>query len=80
MKYSASASFEGKVYTDEKTEIIAAVGHRFKWVIDKEATATEKGSKHEECEVCGNKKDAVEIPATGTVTTNSMGIILRQVL
>lgn len=73
MKYSASASFEGKVYTDEKTEIIAAVGHRFKWVIDKEATATEKGSKHEECEVCGNKKDAVEIPATGTVTTNSNG-------
>ena len=42
--------------------------HSFKWVVDKEATATEKGSKHEECEVCGYKKSAVEIPATGTPT------------
>ena len=42
--------------------------HSFKWVVDKEATTTEKGSKHEECEVCGCKKSAVEIPATGTPT------------
>ena len=40
--------------------------HTFKWVTDKDATATEAGSKHEECEVCGYKKAAVEIPATGT--------------
>ena len=40
--------------------------HTFKWVTDKEATATEKGSKHEECTVCGYKKAAVEIPATGS--------------
>ena len=40
--------------------------HDFKWVVDKEATATQKGSKHEECKVCGYKKSAVEIPATGT--------------
>lgn len=40
--------------------------HDFKWVTDKEATATEKGSKHEECSVCGYRKAAVEIPATGT--------------
>ena len=40
--------------------------HTFKWVTDKEATATEKGSKHEECTVCGYKKVAVEIPATGS--------------
>ncbi len=39
--------------------------HSFKWVTDKEATATETGSKHEECEVCGYKKDAVEIPLVG---------------
>ena len=39
--------------------------HDFKWVVDKEATATQKGSKHEECKVCGYKKSAVEIPATG---------------
>ena len=42
--------------------------HDFKWVVDKEATATQKGSKHEECKVCGYKKAAVEIPATGTPT------------
>ena len=42
--------------------------HSFKWVVDKEATATQKGSKHEECKVCGYKKAAVEIPATGFTT------------
>ena len=45
----------------EKADITA---HTFKWIIDKEATATEKGSKHEECTVCGYKKTAVDIPAT----------------
>lgn len=40
--------------------------HTFKWVTDKEATSAEKGSKHEECTVCGYKKAAVEIPATGS--------------
>ena len=39
--------------------------HNFKWIVDKEATATEKGSKHEECTVCGYKKTAVDIPAIG---------------
>lgn len=38
--------------------------HNFKWIIEKEATATEKGSKHEECTVCGYKKAAVDIPVT----------------
>nr|WP_302119317.1 hypothetical protein [uncultured Ruminococcus sp.] len=38
--------------------------HTFKQIIDKKATATEKGSKHEECTVCGYKKTAVDIPAT----------------
>ena len=46
----------------EKADITA---HNFKQIIDKEATATEKGSKHEECTVCGYKKTAVDIPATG---------------
>ena len=36
--------------------------HNFKWIVDKEATTTEKGSKHEECTVCGYKKTAVDIP------------------
>lgn len=38
--------------------------HTFKQIIDKEATTTEKGSKHEECTVCGYKKAAVDIPVT----------------
>ena len=45
--------------------------HSFKWVVDKEATATKKGSKHQECKVCGYKKAAVEIPATGSTTKPS---------
>ena len=49
----------------DKNDIAA---HDFKWVVDKEATATEKGSKHEECKTCGYKRPAVEIPATGTTT------------
>lgn len=36
--------------------------HTFKWVVDKEATYTEKGLKHEECSVCGYEKAGVEIP------------------
>ena len=39
--------------------------HNFKWIVDKKATTTEKGSKHEECTVCGYKKTAVDIPAIG---------------
>lgn len=43
--------------------------HEFQWVVDKEATTTEKGSKHEECTVCGYKKVAVEIPVIESGTT-----------
>ena len=49
----------------DKADVAA---HSFKWVVDKEATATKKGSKHEECKVCGYQRPAVEIPATGTTT------------
>ena len=35
--------------------------HAFEWKIDKEATVTEAGAKHEECKVCGYKKAAVAI-------------------
>ena len=45
----------------EKADITA---HNYKWIIDKEATTAEKGSKHEECTVCGYKKTAVDIPVT----------------
>ena len=35
--------------------------HAFEWKIDKEATVTEAGAKHEECKVCGYKKTAIAI-------------------
>ena len=38
--------------------------HNFKWIVDRKATTAEKGSKHEECTVCGYKKTAVDIPVT----------------
>ena len=67
----------GKLFADATSNVeltadqvvVAATGHDYEWKIDKEATATEKGSKHEECKNCGDKKAAVEIPATGTPTT-----------
>ena len=40
--------------------------HSFEWIIDREATETEDGSKHEECSICGYAKEPVRIPATGT--------------
>lgn len=46
----------------EKADITA---HNFKCIVDRKATTTEKGSKHEECTVCGYKKTAVDIPAIG---------------
>lgn len=48
--------------TCECGEKINQSGHSFTWVIDKEATSTEKGSKHEQCTVCNYAKTAVEIP------------------
>ena len=59
--------------TCECGEKINQSGHSFTWVIDKEATSTEKGSKHEQCTVCNYKKTAVEIPPvkTGTEETKT---------
>ena len=51
--------------TCECGEKLNETAHTFEWVIDKEATATEAGLRHEECTVCGYEKAAVEIPATG---------------
>ena len=49
--------------------------HTFKQIIDKEATATEKGSKHEECTVCGYKKAAVDIPKIDSHNHNYLSLI-----
>ena len=36
--------------------------HQFQWVIDREATATKTGEKHQECTTCGYKTAPVTIP------------------
>lgn len=41
--------------------------HDFEWVVDKAPTATEVGSKHQQCTVCGHALPAVEIPAAAIV-------------
>ena len=41
--------------------------HAFEWVVDKAPTATEVGSKHQQCTVCGHKLAEVEIPAAAIV-------------
>lgn len=41
--------------------------HTFEWVVDKAPTATEVGSKHQQCTVCGHKLAEVEIPAAAIV-------------
>ena len=52
--------------TCECGEKLNEAAHTFEWVTDKEATATEAGSRHKECTVCGYEEATVEIPATGT--------------
>ena len=49
--------------------------HDFKWVVDKEATATQKGSKHEECRVCGYKKAPVTTYSLTTQVNGGHGTI-----
>lgn len=41
--------------------------HDFEWIVDKTPTATEVGSRHQECTVCGHALPAVEIPAAAIV-------------
>ena len=51
--------------------------HTFKWVIDKEATATEKGFKHEECTVCGARRSENtvidKLPGSGSTGNTGSG-------
>ena len=51
--------------------------HTFKWVTDKEATATKKGSKHEECTVCGYKRSENtvidKLPGSGSTGNTGSG-------
>ncbi len=51
-----------------KDIVDTAKGHNYEWVIDKQPTETEKGSKHQECTVCHDKQAAVDIAPLGTQT------------
>ena len=42
-------------------EKVQEASHTLKWVIDREATTTDKGSMHQECVVCKFKKPEVDI-------------------
>lgn len=53
----------GHYHVCECGDILDRAAHSYKWVIDKEATSTSTGLKHEECTVCGHQKEAVVIPA-----------------
>lgn len=46
---------------------IDEAAHAFEWVVVKNPTATEKGSKQQQCTVCGHKLAEVEIPAAAIV-------------
>lgn len=41
----------------EEQEVVEALGHDWQWVVDKEATETETGLKHEQCTRCGATKN-----------------------
>lgn len=47
----------------------ASAAHSYRWITDKAATATQPGSQHQECSVCGFKGLTASIPATGTSST-----------
>ena len=58
---------------------IESAAHELEWVIDKEATETELGTKHQECKVCDFAGDPVEYeyvpPVTPATGDNSMLVL-----
>ena len=65
--YTAKGTFEGKEYTDTKTEVIPATSHDTELVGAKDATCTEDGYTGDEvCKVCQTVvKQGEVIPALG---------------
>jgi hypothetical protein len=68
-KYFSDENGQNEIPNLDEYGIITATSHSFAWVTGKESTATEAGLRYEECTICGYKKNAVEIPATGTIKT-----------
>ena len=51
----SSCSVCGKVIKEQET--VPAPGHQFQWVIDQEPSKEKTGLKHEECVVCGTRRN-----------------------
>lgn len=69
--YQQETSFSSAQQPDENMTYVRIREHIHTpttWVVDKQPTATEDGSRHEECEDCGQPTGNTEsIPATGEV-------------
>ena len=68
--YTATVTFQGKNYTDTRTEVLPALGHKTELVGAKAATCTEDGYTGDQvCTVCGETVTKGEvIPALGHKT------------
>ena len=64
-KVSVMAEDEKKKLISEASKIKFKVAHRYVWVVDKEPTKDEPGSKYQYCVKCEDAKAPVTIPPTG---------------
>ena len=64
-KVSVMAEDEQKKLISEASKIKFKVAHRYVWVVDKEPTKDEPGSKYQYCVKCEDAKAPVTIPPTG---------------
>ena len=56
--------------TDKKSIVLSKTAHMpSEWIVDKEATETETGSRHKECTFCGEILETEIIPAIVSATT-----------
>lgn len=72
--------------THTKTEVIKATGHHWEWIVDKKATGSETGLKHEECSECGAKRNENtvipkiegldDVPQTGDITPQIIAAVV----
>lgn len=65
-KWSSDAA--GHWHECQCGEKSAQGAHQFQWVIDREATATKTGRKHQECTICGYQTAPVTIPVKSAPT------------
>ena len=64
-KVSVMAEDEQKKLISEASKIKFKVAHRYVWVVEKEPTKDEPGSKYQYCVKCEDAKAPVTIPPTG---------------